>query len=269
MYLKRKFALIFLLSLISLSIKGETSFSVSPLSINFKIPQGKTKKSIITIINESNKPLRVIIKLEDWSYGKEGTLILPESDSYSHSCKSWIKLNVKELKLTSKEKIIKYSISVPKETTPGDYWTAISFETQPYKDTSEPLNALLIKHKIITGIYVRVGKAKPEAEITDLEIKENQEGLTAILTVKNKGSFIFPTKGKLEIKDEKGKKLLKLELPEENILPMSERNLILYINKKLPSGNYFVYCELELPPSKNVEFRKNLFLEGDNNPVQN
>ncbi len=264
MYLK-KFLIFFFLffSFFSLILKSQTCFSVSPLNVNLKISPGKTKKGTIIINNGNIRPLRIAIRLENWYLKRDGNLVILGADNSLHSCKDWIKLNFEEFELSPGEtKFIKYVISVPKKVVSGDYWCAISFETIPYKDSNKPINRMLVKEKIMIGVYVRIGKTKSEVEITNLKISEKDEGIETIITIKNKGDFIFETSGKFEISDENGKKLIELELPEEKIFPNSERDLLLIIENKLPPGNYLLKCKLKIPSKKNIEFKENILLRG-------
>lgn len=251
-----------LFSFLLFATKGQTSLTFSPLHSEFKISPGKSKKEVVLIGNDSPHPVYVKADLKSWSLDDEGVLFLPEKDQFFYSCKEWIKLEDSEFHLSPGERrSVQYKISVPKKTQPGHYWAAIAFETGAQGDLKGRMDRIIIKEKIMSGVFIQVGKVEPEGKIIDLSVGGKRGDRQLDILVQNEGSFYFWIKGDVEVADERGMKILERDLPEEIILPGSKRELKILLNDKLNSGRYSVTCRIQLPTKKALQFKKDIVIE--------
>ena len=244
------------------AIKGQTSLTFSPLHSEFKISPGKSKKEVVIIGNDSPHPVYVKADLKSWFLDEEGVSFLPDKDQFFYSCKEWIELEDREFQLLPGErKSVQYKISVPKETLPGHYWAAIGFETGAQEDLKGRMDRIIIKEKIMSGVFIQVGKPEPEGRIVDLSVGGKRGAKQLDILVQNEGSFYFWTEGYVEVADEGGMKILERDLPEEIILPGSKRELKVLLDDKLSSGKYSVTCRIQLPTKKVLQLKRNIVIE--------
>jgi hypothetical protein len=256
---KRSCTITICLSLFVVFCISQTSLSLFPLQFDFKISPGKTKKETIYIANDSFDPIHIKADIKDWTLEKDGTFILADSLQSSFSCKAWIRLDIEEFNLAPGErKPIRYKITVPKNSTPGHYWAAISFVSRAKELPIGQMDKMVIRENVMSGIFVQIGNDKPEGRIVDLILYENNGEKEIKIDIENEGRFYFWTDGRIEIKDGKDKRIISKELPEERILPGARRELRLTLDEKIEPGNYSVICILKLPSHKTLEFQKNI-----------
>jgi len=263
MFMKRIYSgYIFFLFFSVLIIYGQTSISLYPLNTELGVRAGKNKKDAFSIKNDSLDSIQIQIKLKSWYLKKDGTPVFLESEDYPFSCKEWIILEASEINLSPGErKPIHYIVSVPKGTLPGDYWAAFSFEPILNKWHGKEVDSMIIRRKIMASVFVKVGNIKPTGKIIDI-FANKEEGQTEIgILIQNNSKSHFYSCGKLEIMNEQGKKVVEQELYGELILPESERQVKVDLEKDLASGKYLVKCEIELQSRKTLKFQKSIIIE--------
>jgi hypothetical protein len=255
-----RFFLLFLLS--AAAIKGQTSLTVSPLHADLEASAGKTKKGTFTVGNDSARAMKVLAQAEDWTFKEDGQIVLAgAADQYQFSCKNWIRLDSRDFILKPGERrLVSWTMTVPPDTSPGHYWTALSFEAAEEAGADER-DSLMIRGKIMASVFVLVGKAPAQGEITDVTLADRDRRTTAIIHFKNSGRSYFTTSGSLKIKDALGKKIFETDLPEEIVLPGIGKDLEIELEERLPSGTYTVNCVVKLPSKKKLEIQKNIVLE--------
>lgn len=260
--LKRSCTITVCLLLSFVFLISQTSLSLSPLQFDFKISPGKSKKETIYIANDSFDPIQIKAYLKDWTLEKDGTLILADILQSSFSCKAWIKLDLREFDLAPGErKPIRYEITIPENSIPGHYWAAISFVSSAKELPTGQRDKMVIRENVMSGIFVQIGKYKPEVRIVDLVLYGNNGKKEIGIEMENKGRFYFWTAGRIEIKDEQGKRIISKELPEERILPGTSRELRLILDEQIEAGNYTTTCSLKLPSRKTLEFQKDIAIK--------
>ena len=252
--------LFFLFSAVTL--KGQTSLTVSPLSADLETSAGKTKKESFTVGNDSARALKILVQAEDWTFRENGQIVLPgAADRFPFSCRDWIRLESGEFVLKPGERrIVSWSLSVPPGTSPGHYWTALTFEGAEELGAGDR-NRLMIKGKIMASVFVLVGKSPAQGEITDATLTDREKGSLVVIHFNNGGRSYFMTSGRLEIKDARGKKIFETDLPEEIVLPGVGKDLEIELEERLPAGAFTVICSVRLPSRKRLEFQKNVVLE--------
>ncbi len=259
---KRSFTITICLSFLVVFCTSQTSLSLFPLQFDFKISPGKTKKEILYLENDSIDPIHIKADIKDWTLKNDGTFIFADSLQSSFSCRDWIKLDIDEFNLAPGErKPIRYEINVPKNANPGHYWAAISFVTRAKDLPTGQMDKMVIRENVMSGIFVQIGKAKPEGLIVDMILYKNNGEREIKIDIENEGRFYFWTDGQIEIEDDKGKRIISQELPEERILPGTRRELRLTLDEKIEPGNYSVTCILKLPSHQTLEFQKNITFE--------
>jgi hypothetical protein len=255
-----RFFLLFLFS--AATISGQTSLTVSPLHADLEAAAGKVKKGAFTVGNDSARAMKILALAEDWTFKEDGQIVLAgAADQYQFSCKDWIRLDSREFILKPGERrLVSWTVSVPPGTSPGHYWTALSFEAAEEAGGGER-NSLMIRGKIMASVFVLVGKAPAQGEISDVTLADRDRRSMAIVHFKNSGRSYFTTSGSLKIKDARGKKLFETDLPEEIVLPGTGKDLEVELEERLPSGTYTIGCVVRLPSRKKLEIQKNIVIQ--------
>jgi hypothetical protein len=241
---------------------SQSSLSLFPLQFDFKISPGKNKKETIYITNEGFDPIHIKAYIRDWTVEKDGTFILADVLQSSFSCRDWIELDVEEFHLDPGErKPIQYKITVPKNATLGHYWAALSFVSSAEELPPGQMDKMVIRENVMSGIFVQIGKDKPEGRIVDVVLYKSNGEKEIKIDLENEGRFYFWTSGRIDIKDEKGNSIISQELPGERILPGTRLELRLTVDEKIEPGNYSVSCILKIPSHKTLEFQKDIVFE--------
>jgi len=234
----------------------QTSISVSPLFQEIKISPGKGEKGSIYVTNFGPYDIKVEVLIENWTLEEDGSLRFIASENPSYSCKAWCSYKNTDLFIpTGKTKVFEYLISVPNNTQPGHYWTSFSFGTLPKQAENKDLDQIHLKNKILTGVFVKVGKEEFSGRINDISFLRQNKSDEIEFICENLGRFYWRTYGFIELTDKNGKKIDTFDLPEELILPGKIRTSRITLKKKLNEGQYMVKGILKLPESK-IEFEK-------------
>ena len=216
------------------------SISVAPIRVEHNVPAGGDLTEAISISNDDPFPVHIRVKVEDWSLTKEGSVSFSPGASQPFSAAPWIKVNPREFDLQpGQPQDIRYSLTVPKEATPGGYRAAIIFATVPRPTPGEKQKRVMLEGRIATILYETVGRPAPSGEITGLSVITSKEGKPEFLiSFKNTGSVHLRTRGEIIIRDKAGKEIGKAPLPDVPILPQSDRDFKVAWEAKLPAGEY-------------------------------
>lgn len=256
-------SIIYLIFLFFLPLHSQTSLSISPLEARFKISPDQSKKEVILISNTSSQTVKVEVFPIDWYYDREGIPLLLDSpgDKFTQSCREWVKVRGQNFTLhPGKKEYVRYSVSVPKNALPGDYWAALCFEPEVDEEKKEHLDVMTITQRLFVSIWVRVGKEKIQGKISSLSYEEGKNGGVINVSLLNTGRFYFYSQGKLKIK-ENHRKLKEIQLPEEIVLPQKERNLRIHLEKKILPGEYTLHCSLKVSSDQWLEMDKRIFIK--------
>ena len=238
------------------SLSDQISFSVSPLFQELEISPGKSEKAFIYVSNFSPSDMMVDVRIENWTLEADGSLRFIEEEDPPYACKTWAAYGNQDLLISPGEtKVFEYKISVPKDTRPGHYWTSFSFVNLPKKTEETHLDQIHLKNKLLTGVFIKVGKDEYSGEIKDVFLHKQERCDEVELICENLGNFYWRSEGFVQIINSSGKKSDKLELPEELVLPGKTRKIRIILNNPLDRGSYNITGVLKLPGSK-IEFEK-------------
>lgn len=245
-----------------LNAKAQIYFGITPIRIEHKIGKGKSLTDAIWVRNNGSSPLRLKVYVENWYLQYDGTPIFVGSNSVPYSCKNWIKVNPQNFRLMPNEiKLVRYTITVPENSSEGGYHGAISFENVPFDETERKTSAMFFTGKIAAIIYVKIGDIEPIGKIFDLKISENNNSTEFIILIKNDGKTHFRTKGNIEIKNKESQKIYNVNVPNVVVLPESEREIKCRFNEKLPKGKYRAFCKLDIGREELIGFIKEFTIE--------
>ena len=211
---------------------AQVSVEVSPLRVELTAGPGSTTTQGITVSNAGTEPLRVRAIATDWDLSRDGA---PQFESAveggPYSATSWIRVAPPEQVIEpGKSTIVRFSLSVPADITPGGYRTGVLFDFGPA--TASPLargRQVMFKSRIATLIYVSVGQPPMAAELTDLSVKTLGPQTNVIAVVKNSSRRYVRTRGNLILFDQSGRNVREVPVPDVPLLPESEREVLITV----------------------------------------
>jgi hypothetical protein len=207
---------------------AQVSVEVSPLRVELTAGPGSTTTQAITVSNAGTEAVRVRAIATDWDLTREG---IPQFEGTveggPYSASSWIRVAPPEQVIEpGKEALVRFSLSVPAEVTPGGYRTGVLFEFGSATATALARGRqVMFKSRIATLIYVSVGQPPMAAELTDLAVKTLGAQTNVIAVVKNSSRRYVRTRGNLILFDRTGRNIREVPVPDVPLLPESEREV--------------------------------------------
>jgi len=210
---------------------GNIGIQISAPVYNFGIDPSGTAQDIIKVKNVSDTTQTFYPEVFDFKpIGETGApqfILNKESENYTYSLASWIKVSKEAMTLKPNESTaINFTISVPKGAEPGGRYAGILFGTSPPQTSG---TQIAISNKVGSLILVRVsGAAKEAASLEEYSTPNSfYEYLPAafLVRVKNSGNVHVVPKGTIEIKNIFGQTVATLDVNEKNgnVLPDSIR----------------------------------------------
>lgn len=95
------------------------------------------------------------------------------------------------------------------------------------------------------------GRARPRGELTDLRAEQSgPRRLRFLARLRNRGSIHGEPRGRLVIRDARGRARVRAELPAGNVLPGAEREYAVDVRRVLPPGEYTAVATAMLGPTR-------------------
>lgn len=246
--MKKLFALVCSITVLAGSIVSITQAAPSPQSpanngqaleiappvITLSANPGQTIKTQISLRDVSSGKLIVTGEVNDFvAGGEDGTpkILLDTGESSPYSMKSWV-APLSQLLLKPRQiENLPVTITVPKNASPGGYYSVIRFTATP-PDLDG--NGVSLSASLGALVLLKVnGTAKESLAVEEFSM--NQSGKTGSLfqstplqfveRIKNTGNIHEQPSGQITITDMFGKKVatVNVNLPPRNILPQSIR----------------------------------------------
>lgn len=241
------FLFLIFLSWLSEQLEAQIFFGVSPIRVEHKIKAGGQLTDVFYVRNNSSRPIRLKVYVENWYLKEDGTPVFIGSREGSYSCRDWIKVNPFDFRIQPGEiKQVRYTISVPEKVETGGYHAAVSFENVPETTEANRLGQVAFTGKIAAAVYVLVGKTEPAGSIEDVTWEKSGSNQFLKIKVANSGRTHFRLKGEVVIKNSQGKKVATLEVPDEPVLPESWRFVAIPVKETLGAGQYRVEVRIDI-----------------------
>jgi len=238
---------------------GQVNFGISPIRAEHKINPGESRTDVFMIRNNSAGPIRIKAYIENWILSADGTPSFIGTKATTYSSMDWIIVNPVDFRVMPDEiKSVRYTVTVPPDTPPGGYHSAISFETVPDTAGVKAAAKMLFSGKIAAAIYVVTGDPAVKGDLLDLKlgIKDNAPALA--LTLADTGKVHFRVKGTIRVYNASGEKILDLTIPDEVVLPESQRSVFCPLPHPLEPGTYKAVCEVDIGRPELLEMEKTI-----------
>ncbi|MFC1546243.1 hypothetical protein ACFL4O_00805 [bacterium] len=220
-------------------------FTVTPMKFRLTEKGNSKKTCSVWIKNSAKEDVNIKIYAEDFWIEPNGNEIFKEAGTIKRSCAKWISLEQEEMKLGAGEnKNFRFEVKIP-EGLQGTYWSMVFVE----QTTSPQVQKLkqegsLFSISAFQRIGIRVYETIPNTEIKDASIdnifvtKNEKNILKANIKFQNNGNVVLDCNGKLEINNEKGKKVKTIKINDFRCYPDAAREITVLIDKKLKPGTY-------------------------------
>jgi hypothetical protein len=235
----RLLGLLGLLLLLS-AVVGLADLAVGPLSLRLEVSAGESGVGSFRVHNTGSEPIRLLISLWDWWRKPDGEMVVLPPGTLERSLTPWIEfLSPTDFPLEpGAAQEVNFSVTVPEEAD-GDHWALIVVD----QVVSKPEG-----FQVVVGYAIKVLQTDPatehkEAQITGLEVA-SLEPLKLVITFANTGNAHLRTEGYLEVRDERGETVRRVEIEEFPTLPGEVRELVVEM-ERLPPGGYLALVVLD------------------------
>lgn len=247
----KRFWLLALLLIASLSLAyfGLASIIAGPLTIIIEIPPGENSFGFFKVANSGETPEEVTVSLADWSLAPNGEIQFAEPGTLTRSLADWINFSPVSFRIEPGEvQRVDFTINAP-EDEGGDHWALFlveGSEVTPIAETTGELQTSVgVKVRYGIKIFQHDPGATKSSRITSMKIVE-PDPLKIKIVFKNTGNAVlWNVIGWVEIRDETGDTVKKLDIDEFSVLPDSERELEVMTEEKLPSGKYIALAIID------------------------
>ena len=238
----------FLLILLpALFCQAEVSISVSPIRVEQIGKPGDRGTDMVSVTNGGSDPTRLKVSVMDWTLTKEGTPTFQKPGGAPYSCASWIKVNPIDFRISpGQTREVRYTVTIPEGTPEGGYRAAIVFETVPDVVPGEKIRRVFIRGRIATILYTVVGKPAAQGHANSLKVEIKKDGADFTLTLQNTGKVHYRTKGIITANDSNGQKVFDVQIPDDPVLPQSERHVKIHYDKPIPKGKYTAMAVVDI-----------------------
>ncbi|MDI6698844.1 MAG: hypothetical protein QME85_07910 [Candidatus Saccharicenans sp.] len=243
-------------------LRAQIYFGITPIRLELKVGPGSQKTEVIYVRNNSPRPVRLKVYTENWTLKEDGSRNFLGNQPTAFACRDWIRVNPFDFRLQPGEmKSVRFTVSVPGDTQPGGYHAGISFEQVPEAPPGGRLGQVAFTGKIVAAVYVLVGKVEIQGSLTDLVVDSAGDFQAIRLKLSNPGRTHFRLKGEIRLTAAEGRKALSLEVPDEPVLPGSERWVIIPFKEKLGPGNYKAEVKLDIGREELLALEKDITLK--------
>ena len=221
-----------------------SDIGLTPPRIELVAIRGSSGSTSVTVLTTSAREQRIEVLLEDWTLGITGRLsFLPVGHS-GHTANRWIRLESDSFVLEPRgSRDVRIAVDVPDdEGLEGTYHGMVFFTVAP-PELDTPGAGVATTTRIGLTVYVTIaGTERAGSELVDMYQPDNRSLTTVIL---NTGNTLLRLGGAVEIRDEAGDVVRRLEVPDVPVLRESERELTFTLPDDLPSGFYVALALVE------------------------
>ncbi len=244
------------------------AIGLDPTRIEVVVPAGQ-EKTVGATVGYSREiagvelpPARLVVRMEDWTITPEGGVKFAPINTLERSAASWVTASTSELTLTAEtQKVIRYTISVPKNTPPGDYYFAVYVESRDAPPPpKEGEKRIMISFRNYLMVYVLVPGLTFEGELLGLATKVVDGTPVVSATLGNKGNSRLRPQHAFEIRDANDKVVFDSQPSEARVVLGGHKWQMPYIiDANLPIGKYKVTYKVDFGDKKSIQVGKTSF----------
>lgn len=248
---------------------AQGGITIGPPRVEAVIPAGTEKTVGYAVDYTRDTPeselsvARLVARMEDWTLENNGNIKFAPTNTLPRSAASWVTYSPSEFNMApDSRQIMRFTISVPKGTPPGDYYFASYVESRtPPPPPKEGERQISISFRYYTIFYVMVPGLTTEGELTGLEAQVINGFPVIVPQLENKGNSRLRPKHSIEIKDESDKIVFNSAMDETTVLLAGKILKKDYgIDAELAVGKYKVIYTLDFGDKKALQIGKTGFV---------
>jgi hypothetical protein len=231
-----------LMCLLALHIALAADIGVSPPRIEVTGRAGDVLTLTGTVLTTAATSQLVASDLSDWTIAFDGTTQYTSPGTLLHSASTWLVPDSAEFVLEPRSSHdVRLSVSIPNGAE-GTHHAMVFFSVTPPPAESRGVGVITTTRVGLT-VYVTVaGTERNGSELVDMYQSDDRSLATVIL---NTGNTVMRLGGVIEIRDEAGDVVRRLDVPDVPVLRESERELTFTLPDDLESGFYVALALIE------------------------
>ena len=215
---------------------------ISPPRLNLVGTPGSSVTGTVMVITSARGDQQIAAEVGDWTMDLRGEMAFFASGSLLGGASNWTTLDVDEFVLTGGgTREVRVDVAVPDDAD-GTHQAMVFFTVLP-RPTETAGVGVLTTTRIGLTVYVTVaGTERAGSELVDM-YQGDDSSLTAVIL--NIGNTVMRLGGVVEIRDEAGDVVRRLDVPDVPVLRESERELTFALPDDLESGFYVALALIE------------------------
>lgn len=224
-----------------------TGISVAPARFELEMQPGSETTVVVNIDYhagaENAQPVRIVASLNDWTIDRDGQVKFEKANTLPNSASSWLIHSPAEtMVIPGNLHVIRVTISVPKDATPGDHLTALIVEQRPDSiKLDQNRRQVVIRYRMAAVFYIKVPQLRRHGSLESLRAEATENQVTVTPLLKNGGNSVIRPVTSLKITDSSGVAIA--ELPQKESLPLlggAEMIQPVVLDTRLSPGTYNV-----------------------------
>lgn len=214
-------------------------FMVEPVLMELTVRPGSTHTASLTVLPVGSESGQVVAELADWMLDASGNLRLLPAGTVPRSASRWVQLAPNAVELSGgRPATVRLTLAVPPQGIAGAYWTMVLLRGAPVVDATRP--GVSIQVQVGVPVYVVIeGTERRSVQLAGFEVEAAESGVArAVAQVRNSGNVHVRVAGQVELRDEQGELVARLELPQGVVLPGTTRRLQAELPRDLKPGLY-------------------------------
>jgi len=226
---------------------------VTPPKLEMVLGPGETSTELVKVVNSGAERVHFKAYVMDWHLSQTGEFIAIPPGSGQRSASPWITFSPVEFDLEpGGVQEVRVGISVPRDVS-GGYRSVIFFESAPSQVSGAYGVAVAGRVGVVMYIIIR-GTALRQGRVVDLsaDYDSERETLTGRIGFENSGNVHLTLKPVVELRDEQGRRIARMELAPAVSLPKSFLEIPFTWHGKLPPGEYILLAVIDYGGSSRV-----------------
>lgn len=234
--------LVILLFALCIPAAFAADIGISPPRLDLVGAAGERVTATVTVITSARTEQQVAAEIGDWTMNPRGEMAFFPAGSLEHSAAGWLELDTDAFVLVGdSSREVRLEVAIPLGAE-GTFQAMVFFTIVPPPTEGSGIGVVTTTRVGLT-VYVTVaGTERGSAELVDL-YQSDDRTLTA--TILNGGNTVMRLGGLVELRNEAGEVVRRLEVPDVPVLRESERELTFTLPDDLPSGFYVALAVIE------------------------
>ena len=211
-----------------------------------EINPGKTKTLKVELSNVGKNDVQILTYAADVYSLVNGGLGVKLADEGTSGTTAWLDYPTQTIDLPhSAGQVVEFTISVPKETTPGEYVTSLVIQNaKPIEGSGGVSMNQILRQAIAVAINVP-GDEAPALEIGTIAYHDNPIIDSLLIEVRNTGNIHLKPAGTVKVVDASGASVLEVNVGMDSVYAGMSTMLEIGLTEPLASGDYSVSVDLK------------------------